>query len=285
MSGSHKKERKAEPEVALLSAGRSVTASEDKSKYRKGLLLGAVSVLVPWGYSEIMSDSVVRITIGWFLLLVPLGLAFRSSWVWLRSKKRTKVQLALAILAGLTVSVGFVAGADFSISRAAQVSFVFVAPGVVVNGDGWLFTVNHSGPKSSYDVDVFFRDADRLEQIRKQGSASEAELQGMDKLLHFDEINPKGRGAVFAREFVWKPLVLGHEHFMADVSCRAGHSHEDPYIERPAGKWEQAMVITDTENGGKVLLTRRDLEFPSTVAESLKSGKVPCFPDISVKTF
>jgi hypothetical protein len=163
-------------------------------------------------------------------------------------------------------------------------SFVFITPAVVLNGNTWDMIINHRGPDSVYDADILFRDDDQLGRLRLLDQASAADLEATQRLLHVPEVEPKGLGTIFARQFPWTPLDLDHEHYVVEVSSKRGRFHEDLYIERVTGEFEFALAVKDPETQ-KTLLTCRDPKFPVAVATEVMPGKQPCFPNITAKSF
>ncbi len=140
-------------------------ASIPRAKYQREIFVATVSTLVPWGYNEVLSNhDPWRVAVGWLLWLIPLSIGIHVGWTWLRDNSKSLLSFPLALL----IVVGFGYAAYKSISKASQVSFVFLIPGAVLNGDTWDFVVNHRGPEAVYDVDILFEDQDRFAQLRKK---------------------------------------------------------------------------------------------------------------------
>jgi hypothetical protein len=141
-------------------------------------------------------------------------------------------------------------------------SFVFVVPGVWLNGNTWDFIVNHRGPDPSYHVEILFADLVKKKQvIGNRTSISPADINSYQAILNYDEIDPKGRGSIFAKQFLWTPPVADHEEYSIEITWRDGSVHQDLQIERVNEKWFWATQIKDRESG-KALVNCKDKGFP-----------------------
>jgi len=157
----------------------------------------------------------------------------------------------------------------------APPSFVFVVPGVVLNGNSWDFIVNHRGPQPSFHVEILFVDDMKKEQTtRGKTSLTVDELSSYQIILRYPEIDPRGRGSIYATQFIWTPPVLDHERYAVDITWRERRVHQKLQIERVEGKWLWATQVTDGESG-KLLVDCKDIGFPYGPPKSKA-----CFPEM-----
>ena len=208
----------------------------------------------------IASWAGLGIALGWCLFKVLKPFTWR---LWQKS--------ILIVLAPLLVG-SFAYG---NIRERLKPSFVFVVPGVVLNGDSWDFIVNHRGPKTSYSTQILFQDNDRFEYLRRtKQNLTPQDLNSYQTLLSIPEVNPKGRGSIFAKQFRWRPFNFLNSHFTAEITWRDGGAHEEIRIARVQDKWKYAISLDDKETG-KNLFRCKDDGFPAS--DSLPS----CFPGIN----
>lgn len=230
----------------------------------------AVTVFLALGFRLVVPnpESTLAIYLGWLLWLPPailLAIIFWQHFSWPLWIKTPSVCL---------FAVVFLWAAYRNIVGRLEPSFVFVAPGVVVNGDSWDFITNHRGPKSSSNVQILFIDEDRRNYLtRTQTYLTPSDISSYQALWSLPEVNPGGRGSIFAQQFIWKPFNFQLSHLTAEITWRDGTVHEDIRIARVDNKWQYLMQVTDPESGKK-LISCRDKDFPSS--EVL----VPCFPDV-----
>jgi hypothetical protein len=157
----------------------------------------------------------------------------------------------------------------------ARPSFVFVVPGVVLNGNSWDFIVNHRGPEPSFNVEILFVDDVKKDQtIKGRTSITVDQLNSYQTMLRCPEIDPKGRGSIFATQFIWTPPVFDHERYLIDITWREGTVHQELQVERVEEKWFWATQITNRENG-KLLADCKDKGFPYGPPKSKA-----CFPEM-----
>ncbi len=232
-----------------------------------------VPLLISFGLSVIIvnNDSAgvligswagLAIALGWCLFKVVKPFAWRP-W-----------QKSIPILLAPLLVGGFGYG---KIRERLKPSFVFVIPGVVLNGDSWDFVVNHRGPKTSYSTQILVQDNDRLEHLRqtKQNLTPE-DVSSYQILLSIPEVNPKGRGSIFAKQFQWKPFNFENSRLTAEITWRDGGAHEEIRIARIQNKWKYAISVDDKETG-KSLFRCKDDGFPASDPQPLP----PCFPGIN----
>jgi hypothetical protein len=209
--------------------------------------------------------------LGSALFFAAFGCLLAAFWDQFAWNKSTK------IIACVIAVIVFSTGDVFWVRYLTRPTFVFVNPGVWLNGNSWDFVMNHRGPKTSFDVDVLFQDSDKVEALKQQSEQlSPSDIAGSEHQLHFDEINPKGRGSLFALQFIWQPFSPNLGHYSIEITTRDGHEHQELEIARVDGKWLYETRVKDAESGD-VLLDCKDLGFP---AEE-RQGRKPCFPSIS----
>jgi hypothetical protein len=154
-------------------------------------------------------------------------------------------------------------------------SFTFVVPGVVINGNGWDFIVNHRGKDPSFNVEILFIDDVKKDQVLKgKTSLTVEDINSYENILRFPEIDPRGRGSIFATQFFWTPPVFEHEKYTVEITSREGSVHQQLQVEQLSGKWFWATQITDGESG-KMLVNCKDKGFPYGPPQNKA-----CFPEM-----
>jgi hypothetical protein len=230
-----------------------------------------VSFFVALGFPLVLptTDSPIVVYSGWVLWSFPAALFLIGLWQHLGSPWWTKIILTLAVAALFSWA------AHRNIIQRLKPSFAFIVPGVVLNGDTWDFIANHRGSKSSSNVQVLFIDEDRKNFVtHSQTSITPADINSYQVLWSLPEVNPIGRGSIFAQQLLWKPFNLEHSHFTAEITWRDGSVHEELQIARVNEAWQYAMRISDRETG-KNFVWCRDKDFPS-------SDTLPvCFPQMT----
>jgi hypothetical protein len=228
--------------------------------------LGLGIALASWGYFAIASEPNVLFGCGLILLaFCSLAMAFWAFVGWTSRKK-------LAIVFCGLIIVG--AGNYYWASYVSRPSFTYMVPGIWVNNNSWDFIVGHKGPKTSRSVEILFTDTDKQKEVLKgRTSISPQDIETYQRILSLPEVNPKGRGHVFAQQFLWTPLVPDHEHYAMQITASDRTVHEEAQIERVNDKWVYAMDVTDWETK-KVLLSCTDPGFPNR-----PPAKGKCSPD------
>src|SRR5579864_8654536 len=146
--------------------------------------------------------------------------------------------------------------------RRAPFSFPFLAPGVWLNFNTWDFLVNHRGPEPAYNTEILFvDDVKRAEVLRGKTSLTRADIDSYQQIIKLPEIDSKGCGTVFAKQFLWTPPVADHERYTIDATWRDGSVHEELQIERLDEKWFWAAQVKNAETG-EMLVNCRDKGFP-----------------------
>jgi hypothetical protein len=200
--------------------------------------------------------------VGFVLISISLCVMALSLWFWLRWKPLSKT-LACVLFLSLA---GY-----FSmrwVRKVTQPSFAYIVPGVVLGSsakamNSWDFIVTHHGPKSSESVQVEFKDKDRAQQVFQSHPAllTEAMMNSFRLELNFGDVNPGGRGQLYAKQFQWTPASLDHEHYEIAISAKDRNVAEDLEVEKVASGWTWYIRVKDRETG-KQLFACKQGEFP-----------------------
>lgn len=114
-----------------------------------------------------------------------------------------------------------------------------------MNFDSWDFIIAHKGNDKVESIDLQFIDLDKLNNIRK--TQTSADPNGYSVFLHLDQMYPKEKGSLFAKQFIWKPFSLEHGHYTVYISTSTGRFHEELYIEKVVDKWKYAAKVEDID--------------------------------------
>jgi hypothetical protein len=164
-------------------------------------------------------ESTFGVWFGWICFAVALGFSVHLLWKHIAWPRTVKALLACIIAAA------FLWLAHRTIEERLQPSFIFVTPAFWIPGDTWDFLINHRGPKTSYSPQILFVDKDRQDYMRHtQPSLSIADINAIQILLSFPDVNPRGHGSIFAHQFRWKLFAPAHAHFDVDITWRDGGS-------------------------------------------------------------
>ena len=239
---------------------------QEPAKQEKGLkwtvtLVGVCATFAAWGYS-INSPL-------WASILYFVSVLFAIAAVWELFPFRANVK---TIIAALLVLAFIIVDAAW-IRYATRPSFVFLIPGVWLNGDTWDFIVNHRGREPLYNVEIVLVDEDRAASLRAQGAITPADVATEQTVVRFPEIHPKGGGSTFAKQILWKPFSPQHAHFSIVVSSRASKMVEDLRIERFGDTWLYRMTVKDGLTGS--VLDRATKVFSRVHAVLTASRLVP----------
>jgi len=242
---------------------------QEPAKQEKGLkwtvtLVGVCATFAAWGYS-INSPL-------WASILYFVSVLFAIAAVWELFPFRANVK---TIIAALLVLAFIIVDAAW-IRYATRPSFVFLIPGVWLNGDTWDFIVNHRGREPLYNVEIVLVDEDRAASLRAQGAITPADVATEQTVVRFPEIHPKGGGSTFAKQILWKPFSPQHAHFSIVVSSRASKMVEDLRIERFGDTWLYRMTVKDGLTGS-VLAACQDSGLPGANSTVLPR----CFPEFT----
>jgi hypothetical protein len=252
----------------ILQGSRPDGASREK-KAKVLTYIGLGAGFGSWGYFVLAPDP--SVAFGSALLILCFLFCVGAFWEFFNWTLRIKLPLTVLMMCGLCW------GGFYWVSYISRPSFVFVVPGVVANGNSWDFIVNHRGPKSSESVEILFTDIDAQMDIlgKSPKLLSPEDINKYQILLRYPSVNPGGRGSLFAQQFIWKPLVFGHEHYAIEITAADRRIHQDLQIEEIRDKWSWATQIKDTATG-KQLLNCRDKDFPY-------GGEAPirCFPEMT----
>jgi hypothetical protein len=245
--------------------------NRDKERKRGRIFTYAgISVsLASWGYFALVQDPNVISGCGLiFLAACCWAMGFWDFVEWAHPKKLVTVLCAL-----LLVGIGDYYWGSF-LNRP---SFAYMWPGAWINNNTWDFIIGHKGPKTSRSVEILFMDLDKQNEVLKgRTSISRQDIDTYQKILNYPEVNPKGRGHVFATQFLWTPLVPNHEHYAMQITASDITVREEVQIERVSDNWLFAMEVRDWESK-KVLLSCRDPGFPYG-----QPAKSKCVPDVTL---
>jgi hypothetical protein len=226
-------------------------------------LSGLAAGLFVWGYPALAQEPNVLVgwplyalALGWALSALALALIAKSLWRQFAWSKHRKIFIVAGTVVGCAVM------AVLTIHAAIEPSFAFIAPGVVVNGDTWLFVVNQRGPQTLYNAEILLVDEDRVAMLKYKTTVTPSDVASSQFLFRLPEIDPKGRGSVFAKQFLWTPAWFEHEHYSVEITTREAKFHEKLQIEKlTSSGWKYTMTVTNVERG-KLLLACRDRGFP-----------------------
>ncbi len=259
--------KRRQPAARPRSKGRK--QREDRDAYVLALV-GVAAGLGSWGYFVVAPEP--SAVLGYSLIVLALicsGIAF---WIYVKWPNRFRVPVLVCSFIALGV-VSF-----RWVGYETRPSFTFIVPGVVLGGNSWDFIVNHRGPKSSESVQILFTDDDRKKAILAEHPQllTPRDINSYQRILEYPEVNPDGRGEIFALQFVWKPFIMDHEHYTMEITDKDHRGlHQELQIENVGGKWYWATQITDSERGER-LLDCKDSGFPYG-----KRASIPCFPKIT----
>jgi len=153
-------------------------------------------------------------------------------------------------------------------------SFAFIFPGAFLPPDHWDFIVGHRGPNPNFNVNFFFVDEVKKKLVlADRQSLTVDDINSYQRTFSFPEIDPKGRGTIFARQVLWPPPVLDHQSYDITVTSREGTVQEAMKVERVDGKWFYDVKIYDVETN-RVLMDCQDPGFP------MPRTAQRCFPEI-----
>ncbi len=231
-------------------------------------IIGLAVAFGSWGYFAL--EPAPNIYIGSGFLGVCFFLFGAAFWIHFDSLAAWRIMLLSVV--GILLSIPYF----HWIHQFSRPSFTFIVPGVVVNSDSWDFIVNHRGPNSSESVEILFIDLDRQKDVLRKSPLylSPQNIDSYERILKYPEVNPNGRGQLFALQFIWTPPVLDHEHYTIDITAKDRNIHQDLQVERVEGKWLWATQIKDSENG-ELLVNCKDPGFPYGPKAAIR-----CFPEM-----
>lgn len=248
------------------SHNRQAKEKRDK-RARVFTFVGAGAGFAPWGY--LVVNPTPSFPFGAVLLLLAIICVVIAFCEHFEGRKRFRIPASIILAAILGI-----ASMKWLVYE-TRPSFSFLVPGAVFNGDAWDFIVNHRGPKSSESVQILFIDDDRRSALLAQRPriVTSQDIDSYQRILEYPEVNPDGRGQVFALQFVWKPLVMDHEHYTMEITDNEHRDiHQELQIEKVDGKWYWATQIIDSENKDKLLVCK-DAGFPYG-----EKSPLACFP-------
>jgi hypothetical protein len=156
-------------------------------------------------------------------------------------------------------------------------SFPFVVPGVWIVTGAWDFIVNHRGGETSFNVEIVLTDVVKRKQVLAKVTdvLTPEQLNSYQFTIKYPEIDPNGRGSLYAKQFQWAPPDAEHENYSIEINWRDGSVHQDLQIEKVGDRWFWATQIRDRETG-QMLVNCKDDGFPYG-----PPGNRPCFPEMA----
>jgi len=260
-------QKQAEPAAPKVESHAPIAAPVQKINWFEVI----VPLLIGSGLSVILANNDAQVVVigSWTGIFISLLWCVFKLWPSLPFawwKKSTATLIAIFLL-------GWFAYSDMR--ERLRPSYPFLHPGVWFTDGRWDLIVNHRGPKTSYSVQILFVDEDRLEFLKRtKKSFDPADLNSYQTTLSIPEVNPKGRGTVFAKQLIWRPFSPEKSHFTTEITWRDGRVHEDIRIARVQDNWFYAMSVSNPETG-KHYFDCKDAGFPSP--DSLPA----CFPRIT----
>ena len=238
-----------------------------------GAALLILSTVLPNYFKSPAWLLVVVMSVSGILLWLAL---LWTNWV---GNQRTPTAITRSIVAFVGIAVAMSIVTHYLWPEPENQSFVIVGPGPLLNGDTWDFLVTLKGSEKVESVDGIFVDNDKLDFLKQSLPAGSNLMPNEYSFqFHIDEMFPKGRGAIFAKQLLWKPYSLEHGHYRLDISTSTGRFHEELYIERINNKWQYAAALDDIDTK-ELRFSCRDPDFPASVAQSIVAlGK--CYPEI-----
>lgn len=259
--------RRQRREIARQLAKEYMRQGDTKEKKGKILTyLGLALAFGSWGYFVLAPE--LNPILGFLLILAAFAFFEAAFWDLSSWTKRTKT-----LIAGCALLV-FVTADYRGVRYLTRPSFVFVSPIAIANDNEWDFMINHRGPKPSRPGELLFTDKDKMDDvIRTHSQLTPQNFASYQEMFSLPEINPHGRGHVFATQFLWKPFNFEHEHYLVTISEGDRATYEDLEIEKVKDKWVEAITVREKETG-HVLLNCRDPGFPYGDPSPLR-----CFPE------
>ena len=241
------------------------------------LYLALVTFLIPLGWS--LSGFHPNIVLACICWLLTLGLLIHAFWITGKFAVTIKLVATFVVLAGVILLAWGPVIREYQRQHPPP-SFAFVVPGVVLYGQpvSWLFLINRRGVDSLYNVEIYFRDMDRVISWKGRQYLPPEEISRSELYLSYPEVDP-GYGLGFARKFQWIPFSLEHGHFWARISFRGGRVDEDLRIEKTDRGWEYKMKVFDTDTKDRIFIDCRDPWFPKETSDVATLPK--CFPDVT----
>jgi hypothetical protein len=239
---------------------------------RKSLITFLVSLAVGFasvGYQTLFPQP--NAYVGSALLFVAFFLLLLTFWNWVQWNKTVK-----ALIVGVLL-VGFAPLDVYWFRYFTRPSFVYMHPGVWLDGKMWDFILNHRGPDTTHNVEILFIDKvarDRIIERANQNhtSLTPQDIESYQQIWRAPEVNPKGRGRIFAQQFLWTPQDADHERYELAIKSRDRTVNQELQIERVSEKWYWASKVTDSETG-ELLIDCNDRGFPNA-----QTQKPDCFP-------
>jgi hypothetical protein len=172
-----------------------------KDKYGTEVLWALLSIFLPLGWGEVMSGyQLWRVITGLVLWLIPLGFVLHVFWRWSGDKRYLRLIRVLSII---SATGAFLIVSGYFIHSAAQPSFVYWWPGLVMSdGLARVYALKHEGPLSLNNLDI---------TVVEEGFGNMASF-------HESENDPHSGG--FVTWYQYRPIHLGSERLDILINSR-----------------------------------------------------------------
>jgi hypothetical protein len=213
-------------------------------KYGSGALWALASVLIPFGWGEIMSgeQAAWRVIVGWLLWLIPVGFGLYVFWLWCADTNLSKlVKIPVVVLAmGMFTTVS-----AFSIRNSLRQSFLFVWPGLPY-ADG---------------TTMYYYAAERRQLTNAVIIVWDANTPGNQMSFRVPELDPQPGGV--ASSFHFKPTNPGREKLNVLLQSKDAYTSEEltVWARGPALVPAYRAIVKDSFSG-KVIFQCQDRDFP-----------------------
>jgi hypothetical protein len=267
----------------LLAGQRSANG---QPAFRKWELLGAVaSVLIPFGWQELMSGHEAwRLLLGWILWFIPLLLFLHIFWCW--SSEKGWYRPVRFVLAAALVTA-FLAVSTYSLWRETLPDFVFLKPGIALNerdplSAAWMFIIVLRGKEPMYNTEVQLEDINKTEyfaeRLRKGDNVTHDQLASELYRNQYPELDPHPGITGMDTEvdtMFWHPLQMADQKYVIGMHNRTSGVVENLEIKKANGSWQYAMRVVD-DKSHDILIRCRDSRFP--VSTEWPAALPGCFP-------
>jgi hypothetical protein len=234
------------------------------SRYKTELLFALVSMLVPFGWGEIMSSdhALWRIWVGWTLWAVPVLLLLHIVYRYLTDREMHYPWRIICVSVGALV---FIATATINIHLSARPSFPYMIPGLLYNDNATrIYYVLTKGRYPFFAVDLRLTDVDRLKD-------SVAAAVGSTSMFHWDEVDQRSNG--WPVSIAIKPWRVGHETFTASFQTRDVDVVETMRTEtRGFALFPYYYVKIVNQRTGRLIMECKSHGFPTNDSDTAKSG-------------
>lgn len=227
------------------------------------VLVGLASILLPFGWGEVMSTdhALWRICFGWALWAIPAFVFLHILYRWLSDKGILRV-LRFACVSLCTLM--FVAAATINIHLLSKPNFLYVIPGLVLNDNSTrIFYVLPRGRYPFFAVDLLFTDEDKFKDYLRAGNPTTN--------IHWEEIDQRSGG--FPLSIAARPWKLGHETFTASFQTRDIDVFENLRVEtRGYALFPYYYVKITNQRTGELIVECKSRGFPTSDPAIAKSS-------------